>query len=156
MMTVVRKKNPKKRMRRQKKKDLKRKKEAAEAPPKKQKLDESQSGEVITLFVGGLQTTTSEEEVQQFFTDNEIELSSVRKPPNKRNAFADLADNSDLDKALGLSGSDFQNNSLTVEKAKPRQPRQDNNSSFGGYQSFNSSFGGDEKDSRTLFCKGLP
>ena len=61
-----------------------------------------------------------------------------------RNAFADLADNSDLDKALGLSGSDFQNNSLTVEKAKPRQPRQDNNSSFGGNQSFNSSFGGDE------------
>jgi len=136
-----------------KKEPKKRKKEeAAQSPPKKQKLDES--ADAITLFVSGLTPDTTEEEVEQFFTQNKVELASVRKPPNKRMAFVDLADNDDLDKATALTGSDFQGNAIGVEKAKPRAPKADFNAS--GNQSFNSSFGGDDKDSKTLFCKSLP
>ncbi|XP_012938051.1 nucleolin isoform X2 [Aplysia californica] len=133
--------------------------EKAKPAAKKQKLNDSQTDveETITLFIGGLAADSTEEEVQEFLSENGIEVSSVRKPPKKRNAFVDLQDSNDLDKALALSGSSYNGSDITVDKAKPRQPRNDQQQ-FGGNKSFNSSFGGneDDRDSRTLFVKGLP
>jgi len=140
-----------------KKKADKRKAEAASEAPKKQKLDDSAAdGEVITLFVGGVDKMADEDSITAFFTENSIDVASVRKLPNKATAFVDLADSDDLDKALALNGSELGGKKINIEKSKPRVPKDQSFNAAGGNQSFNTSFGGDDKDSRTLFVKSLP
>lgn len=119
-------------------------------------MDESAAeGDVITLFVGGVDKMASEDDVTSFFSEGGVEVASVRKLPNKATAFVDLADSGDLDKALALNNTDLNGRNINVEKAKPRVPK-DQSFNQSGNQSFNTSFGGDDKDSRTLFVKSLP
>lgn len=139
-----------------KKKADKRKAEAEKEAPKKAKLDASATdGEVITLFVGGVAKEETEDEITSFFSENGVDIASVRKLPNKATAFVDLADSGDLDKALALNNSSINGKNINIEKAKPKIPK-DQAFNQSGNQSFNNSFGGDDKDAKTLFAKSLP
>ncbi|BFZ03621.1 hypothetical protein BsWGS_06659 [Bradybaena similaris] len=137
----------------------KRKKEKGkeEATPKKQqKLEAVNGDETITLFVGNLSKNTTEEDVSNFFTEASVSVAAVRKPPNKNNAFVDLEDASELETALALNGSELKKNTITVDKAKPRVQKEQNNQSFGSPGDRFNKGGDDDKDSRTLFVKNLP
>lgn len=65
------------------------------------------------------------------------------------NAFVDLEDASELETALALNGSELKKNTITVEKAKPRGQREQNNQSFGS-PGDRFSKGGDD-DSKYIF-----
>ncbi|CAG5134477.1 unnamed protein product, partial [Candidula unifasciata] len=139
----------------------KRKREVKKEPNAKKQKPEAANGSEgpVTLYVGHLDNSTTEEEITSFFSKNNISLAEVRKLPNKSTAFVDLEDADDLDDALALNGITFKNNTIAVERAKPRTPAQ-----AALYKKVPSTFiPGDtsnksenEKDSRTLFVKNLP
>ncbi|KAK6187110.1 hypothetical protein SNE40_005203 [Patella caerulea] len=103
------------------KKPKKRKQEAAdETPAKKTKSDET-----VSLFIGGLDFETTPDTIKDFFSENGIELSDVRKREGKRFGHVDLDDADDLDKAMKLHGSEIDGCEIRIDKA-------DKNTSGGG------------------------
>ncbi|KAL8572087.1 hypothetical protein ACOMHN_031044 [Nucella lapillus] len=132
----------------------KRKKGGDKAEAKKQKVDASAEGEVVTLFVGQLNFETTPEALQKFFKKNGIKLTDVRKMDKKRFGYIDLANADDLDKAMSVSGQDFEGNNIKVEQARPKttdRSEQNTPARHGGQQQSRDS----SADSRTLFVKGL-
>ena len=58
-----------------------------------------------------------------------------------RNAFVDLINADDLDKAMALAGSEIDGRAINIDKAKPKGAPREQNTSFGS-----PGFGGNQKE----------
>ncbi|XP_046574530.1 nucleolin-like isoform X2 [Haliotis rubra] len=115
----------------------KRKKAQKEKPVKKSKTET-----IVTLFIANLGRETEAKKLAKLFKKNNIEVKDARKLPNKTFGYVDLADPSDFDAAVALSGKSIEGQEIRVEKAKEKQK----SGSTGSRQ---------DEDSRTLFVKNL-
>ncbi|XP_046332507.2 nucleolin-like isoform X1 [Haliotis rufescens] len=115
----------------------KRKKPQKEKPVKKSKTEST-----VTVFIANLGRETEAKKLAKLFKKNNIEVTDVRKMPNKSFGYVDLADPSDFDAAVALSGKNIEGQEIRVEKAKEKQK----SGSTGSRQ---------DEDSRTIFVKNL-
>ncbi|XP_067671550.1 nucleolin-like isoform X2 [Haliotis asinina] len=115
----------------------KRKKAQKEMPVKKSKTET-----IVTLFISNLGRETEAKKLAKLFKKNNIKVKDARKLPNKTFGYVDLADPSDFDAAVALSGNSIEGQEIRIEKAKEKQK----SGSTGSRQ---------DEDRRTLFVKNL-
>lgn len=70
-----------------------------------------------TLFVGGLPRDAEDEKITKFFKKKGVEVAEVRKTKGKKFCHVDLADESQMEVALALNGSEFKGETLKIEKS---------------------------------------
>ena len=85
----------------------------------------------MNIYVGNLTFTASEDDVRQLFepygTVDKVNLITDRETGRARGfGFVDMADDRAAQSAIqGLNGKDLNGRALTVNTAKPREPRRE-------------------------------
>jgi RNA recognition motif-containing protein len=85
----------------------------------------------VNIYVGNLTFTASEDDVRQLFepygTVDKVNLITDRETGRARGfGFVDMADDRAAQSAIqGLNGKDLGGRALTVNEAKPREPRRE-------------------------------
>lgn len=91
------------------------------------------------LYVGGLPYATTEDELREAFAQAGAVSSAViimdkMTGRSKGFGFVEFAADEDADKAIDMwNGKDFGGRALTVNEARPMEPRRDNRGNGGGY-----------------------
>ena len=85
----------------------------------------------MNIYVGNLAFTASEDDVRQLFEQygavDKVSLITDRDTGRAKGfGFVEMSDSRAAQSALqGLNGKDFQGRALTVNEAKPREPRRE-------------------------------
>ncbi|KAL3877017.1 hypothetical protein ACJMK2_034773 [Sinanodonta woodiana] len=107
--------------------------------------------DVVTIFCGNLKDDCGPKDLKKLFKKKGIEVIDARKPVGKRFGYVDLANASDLQTALALDQTSFQDQVIKVEQAKKRPDM------TGASKTPNAAKDKSQKDDKdcTLFVKNL-
>ena len=91
------------------------------------------------IYVGNISFQTSEQDIEQAFSAygqvERVQVVKDRESGQSRGfGFVEMSDNNDADKAIAaLDGAELSGRKLTVNEARPREPRTGGGGGGGGY-----------------------
>lgn len=100
------------------------------------------------LYVGGLSYSTSEDALKEYFSqagavESAVIISDKMTGRSKGFGFVEMSSDEDAQKAVDMfNGKEFEGRNLTVNEARPMEPRAPRTGGFGGGNRGRGGFGG--------------